>query len=393
MTRAYKFLLRYSEIGLKGKQVFRFEQFLKDNIRQSLERFLSIDKQKIQLHFFQKQGELKIEVKRGEKFETRILEILGKIPGLAWFGSVKTLKPTKLTLTSYTQTLVKAIAKFKDGPIKLEIKRYNKALPFNSQDLFIALAKKSNISNKDFTKVIRILLKETKIELVEYRKGIGGLPVGATGRGIVLLSGGIDSPVAAFLVAKRGIAFDLLHFYPEEATEDKLEKIYKLAQKLAYYNPRARLFLAPTTYLKAWMKHQKLNYKMVIFKRFMLKVALEKALKLYRGKDFALILGDSLGQVASQTLSNVFAINKAVCDKAVILRPLVAYNKTEIIDIAKKIGTYNISILPYQDFCTGLATGTTTRTNLEKLKAFEKNMPVSIIENTVNSIRQVEYGI
>ncbi len=358
-----------------------------------MERFLDIDRQQIQLYFSQKQGELKIKVKKDEEFKARVLDILGKVPGLAWFGSVEILKPRDLTLSSYVQTLVKVFAAFRDKPIKLEINRYNKALPFNSQDLFIALAKKVNISNKNFSKVFRILLKDTKIELVEYNKGIGGLPVGSTGRGIVLLSGGIDSPVAAFLVAKRGIAFDLLHFYPEDVTENKLEKIYKLAQKLAYYNPRTRLFLALTGHLKNWMKQQNLNYKMVIFKRFMLKVALNKALQLYKGKDFALILGDSLGQVASQTLSNIFAINKAVCDKVVILRPLVAYNKTEIVDIAKQIGTYNISILPYQDFCTGLATGTITRTNLEKLYEFEKNMPVSIIENTVSSIRQVEYGI
>lgn len=181
-------------------------------------------------------------------------------------------------------------------------------------------------------------------------KGFGGLPYGCTGKATVLMSGGIDSPVAAFLTARRGVIVDAVYFdSPPYTSERAKQKVFDLAEKIAEYTGTFRLYVVPFTETQLRLYEAAPQDKTTIMlKRAMLKAAEKIALK---NKSLALVTGDSLGQVASQTMEAINAIDSAAANMPV-LRPLCAMDKQEIVDTARKIGTFDISIRPYEDCCT-----------------------------------------
>ena len=186
------------------------------------------------------------------------------------------------------------------------------------------------------------------VYLNEYR-GLGGYPVGTLGHGMLMLSGGIDSPVAGYLAIKRGIKLDLVYFeaIPHTSLEAR-NKVIELAKKLAIYGGEMRLIIVPFTKLQTSIYKNVLeNYPITIMRRMMYRI-MEKLSKRY--KSLAIINGESIGQVASQTLTSMNAINSVT--NMPVIRPVACLDKLEIIDIAKKIDTYDISILPYEDCCT-----------------------------------------
>ncbi len=385
-----KYIIRYSEIGLKGKLVFKFEQFLKLNILQTL-KTLGIN---ATIRFNQKQGILSFTYSNNKlQF---VENALASIPGIAWFGRVYSfLISSDIKLPELTSRICTFLQETFESNVKIEVKRYYKGFSFTSQDIFLHAIQNCPTLDRDAHIIAKIFIYKDNVEIIEYKHGIGGLPVGSSGKGIVLLSGGIDSPVATYLASKRGLALDLLHFYPENATDKELEKIKMLWSVLQKFNPRMKLYLASVKDLKHAMQNTKyLNYKMVLFKRFMVRSAVTLGLKKFK-RDFAIILGDSLGQVASQTLSNLAGVNQVACEYNVpIIRPLIAYNKQEITELARRIGTYEISNLPYQDFCSGLLGGTKTRSNIEKLLEFETNYDISsIIDKTINNIEVIKPNV
>lgn len=186
----------------------------------------------------------------------------------------------------------------------------------------------------------------------EKLKGIGGLPVGTGGRVLSLLSGGIDSPVAAFLMTKRGCNVDLFHMSASHVQELELEQsvIARLARQVSRYAQNCRVYIVPYTYFDLALAGQRSGYEMVLFRRFLMRTA---EIQAQRIKAQALVSGDSLGQVASQTLENLVSVSRAI--DMPIFRPLIGSNKNEIITLARQIGTYEISIEPYKDCCALIA--------------------------------------
>ncbi|MHC4381055.1 MAG: tRNA uracil 4-sulfurtransferase ThiI, partial [Planctomycetota bacterium] len=242
-------------------------------------------------------------------------------------------------------------------PFRITVNRSNKAFPFKSLEIVQALAERLL---PDFP-ALHVDLKHADLDLeIDIREeqalvfarripGPGGLPVGTLGRGMTLLSGGIDSPVAAWMAMKRGLRMEFISFYsfPHVGPQTR-EKIIRLAEKLAEWQPRTILHVVPfSPYQEAIRDACPAPYRTVLYRRAMTRIASRLS---SRRKCKALITGESLGQVASQTMQNIAAIEDA--SKLPILRPLIGMDKIEAIALARRIGTYDLSNLPAPDCCT-----------------------------------------
>ena len=220
---------------------------------------------------------------------------------------------------------------------------------------------------------------------VDKHKGVGGLPVGTGGRLLVLLSGGIDSPVATFLMAKRGCNLDLFHL---TATYSQLREdsspVVRLARQLSRYTLRSRLFMAPATHLELVLSGPTTGYEAILFRRFLVRTGAVLAARLQAR---ALVTGDSLGQVASQTLENLATVYRVT--EIPVFHPLIGFNKQETIDLARRIGTYETSIERYKDCCALLAQSPRTRSESDQLDDLEKRLLPdydSLIERTLEDL-------
>ena len=240
---------------------------------------------------------------------------------------------------------------------KVEVKRSDKKYPVNSMDLRKIFGSfilknisnlKVDVNNPEIIINIEIREKEVLIYF-DGIKGLGGYPVSSLGKGILMLSGGIDSPVAGFLAIKRGVKLEALYFEsPPHTSEAALDKVKKLAQKLAIYNNDIKLHIINFTEIQeAIYKNIPHEYLITIMRRMMYRISAIIA-SCVNAK--VIVNGESIGQVASQTLTSMSAINEVI--KMPVIRPVACFDKLEIIDIAKKIDTYDTSILPYEDCCT-----------------------------------------
>nr|WP_237243905.1 tRNA uracil 4-sulfurtransferase ThiI [Spiroplasma clarkii] len=263
----------------------------------------------------------------------------------------------KETETILEKTL--AIAqKLPTGTFKVEVERKDKSFAIASNDLKIQIA--GNIlRNTEHLKVdvhkplskINVVIKSDGVYIFTSRiNAVKGLPVGVSGKGLSLLSGGIDSPVASYLAMKRGMQVDFLHFMtPPHTTPEALNKVFELAKTLEKYNQSSfALYVCDFAMILRELMHIKdESYRITIMRRIFIRIANQLAEKI---KAKALITGESLGQVASQTIESINVIN--VTSKLPILRPLITYDKEEIITIAQKINTYETSVLPFDDVCS-----------------------------------------
>ena len=199
-------------------------------------------------------------------------------------------------------------------------------------------------------------------------RGIGGLPVETGGRVLGLLSGGIDSPVAAYMMAKRGCHIDLLHITASHIQPADLEcsVVARLAREVSRFSLHTRLYLVPYTYFDLALAGDHAGYELVLFRRFLMRVAEALAERIAAA---VLVTGDSLGQVASQTMENLVSASQHI--SIPILRPLIGFNKQEIIELARRIGTYDISIEPYKDCCSLIGKKPRTKSTHEHLAAME----------------------
>ena len=245
----------------------------------------------------------------------------------------------------------------KFNTFKVEVKRSDKKYPVNSMDLRKMFGSfilknisnlKVDVNNPDIIINIEIRANEVLIYF-DSIKGLGGYPVSSLGKGILMLSGGIDSPVAGFLTIKRGVKLEALYFEsPPHTSEAALDKVKKLAQKLAIYNNDIKLHIINFTEIQeAIYKNIPHEYLITIMRRMMYRIS---AIIASRVNAKVIVNGESIGQVASQTLTSMSAINEVI--KMPVIRPVACFDKLEIIDIAKKIDTYDTSILPYEDCCT-----------------------------------------
>lgn len=360
-------LIHYGEIGTKGKNRVVFENCLIRNISKALgECAKKIRREHGRIIVFEENG--KEEIKRK----------LEKIPGIENFSFAH---ETKLDIEDIKRRALEVAKGKKFTTFKISTKRGNKDFPYSSmqvneivgEEIRKKLRKKVDLRNAELTIFIEIGNRNAYIYTEKY-EGIGGLPVGVEGKVISLLSGGIDSPVASWLMMKRGCNVVFIHFYNEKlvAKPSKAEEIVKKLnesqlESIAYYIPFADLQYEI-------IKEVPAKYRMIVYRRFMAKIANEIA-SIEKAK--AVVTGDSLGQVASQTLENLLCIYDA--SSLPVLSPLIGFDKKEIIEMAKKIGTYEISIKPYEDCCSFMvAKHPATKAKLEEIREMESRIKIDL---------------
>jgi tRNA uracil 4-sulfurtransferase len=289
--------------------------------------------------------------------QSEIVEnILSRLIGISGWAKTTTCEKT---VDSVLACCIEEGKKIKERGIKtfkIEARRTDKSFPLNSYDLCCrageAVLNAVNGLTVDIHNpqdVIRIEIREKAYIYAGSVKGLGGLPVGSAGRGVLLLSGGIDSPVAGFLMAARGMNIDAVHFhaYPYTSNEAK-QKAVRLAEIVSSYCPGIRLFILNFTQIQMRIKENAdSQWLTVLLRMAMMETAEKAALKI---KSKCLITGESLSQVASQTIENLTCTQSRI--KLPVLRPLIGMNKESIIREARRIGTYEISIQPFVDCCT-----------------------------------------
>lgn len=339
-------LIRFGEIFLKGNNRKFFEKKLIENIKTSLKGY--------KYEFKQSQNRYIVEKYDGD-FELEIINRLTKVFGIHSL-SVAAKIPTDFDLIKKT-----ALEFFDDAPVKFRVtvRRADKKIDMTSTEIAADIGA---VILEAFPEAVVELFKFDKELYVDIREngytylftdkisGSGGMPVGCGGRGMCLLSGGIDSPVAAYMMAKRGLALDAVHFHSMPYTSEQAkEKVISLAELTGEYTQGMRLFVVPFTEIQENIhKFCPPEYMVIIMRRFMMRIAEMLAVENDCG---ALITGESLGQVASQTMQSITVTN-AVINRLPVFRPLIGFDKEEIVAIAKKTGTFETSILPYQDCCT-----------------------------------------
>ena len=290
--------------------------------------------------------------------ETKIIEKIKEVFGIHAFSvAYKTDSNLQSIENTINEMLKKEYLDSNEYTFKVETKRSDKNFIYDSQECNHKIGGyilknfknlKVDVHNPNIIVHVEIRNDYSYVYLNEYH-GIGGYPVGTLGKGILMLSGGIDSPVAGYLALKRGIKLDLVYFeaIPHTSLEAR-NKVINLAKKLAIYGGEMKLIIIPFTKLQEEIyRNVAENYPITIMRRMMYRIMEKLSI---RFKNLAIINGESVGQVASQTLSSMKAINSVT--NFPVIRPVACFDKLEIIDIAKKIDTYDISILPYEDCCT-----------------------------------------
>lgn len=365
-------LIRYGEIALKGKNRRSFEEQLIRNIRPLLSEF---PKAKLRRSY----NQLYV-VLNGEPYEP-IVEKLQKVFGIQSM-SVALKSENELEKMQQTALAALELAGNNIKTFKISARRKFKQFPIDSQKLNHLLG---SYILKNY-KNIEVDVHHPEVELrVEVKSdgtyvsskqipGAGGLPVGSSGKVALMLSGGIDSPVAGYLALKRGVTLEAIHFHsPPYTSERARQKVEDLASVLATYGLEVNLHIVPFTLIQQEIKrHVPDDYSMTIMRRMMLRIAEQIARK--RGA-LAIVTGESIGQVASQTIESMHTINAVTTMP--VLRPLVTMDKLEIMKIAKQINTYDISIRPYEDCCTiFLPTNPVTKPKLERAIAYEETLRI-----------------
>ena len=378
------FLVHYGELGLKGLNQPDFEKRLTHNMWVALEE---LGERKIRRFY----GYMLVGV--GDEVETAEVERrLAAIFGIAYFAPVfkvshemkaireAALRSAREAITAETSFAVLTRRSDKSFPVSsMEVSRLVGA------DIVAATGAPVDLEDPDVT--VDIQIYRAGVFVFNHRvAGAGGLPVGTGGRVITLLSGGIDSPVAAHRLLKRGCKVDFVHFHLLRANEVQNSKAIKLARKvLEPHRLPANLYLAPAHPFQMEMLGHDSRVELVVFRRFILRFAAELA---RRRRGLALVTGDNLGQVASQTLKNLYVTGRAV--EMPVLRPLVSFDKQEIINLAKKIGTYNLSIQPYKDPCSFQADNPATWAKMEEVLALEEQLDFdAILEETWEQLVEV----
>ena len=338
-------LIKYGELTTKKANRNLFINILTQNIKNSLKNYkIKLTKNRVRMF---------IEVENDNELE-EIIEKLTKIFGI---HSIVICYKTNNNIENIKNNILEITKNIDFKTFKVVTKRSNKEFPIKSMDFNniiggLLLKNKPNIKvdvhNPDYTLKIEIRENNTYIYAKEI-EAAGGYPVGVAGKGILMLSGGIDSPVAGYMAMKRGIKLECLYFEsPPHTSPQALNKVKQLVEILSEYQPDIKLHIINFTNIQENIyKNINPNYMITIMRRMMYRIA-DKIRE--KNKALVIIDGESVGQVASQTLNSMYVINDVTTTP--IIRPVACLDKIEIIEIAKKINTYETSILPYEDCCT-----------------------------------------
>lgn len=343
-------LLRFGDLILKGKNQKQFIQKVKDLLLEKTAMFpieYTFQHDRIYLTF---PDSIPVE---------SVFKQLSYVTGLHSYSVVHKCEKDLATIATQAIPFLQQVIQAKQTPFKVESKRADKGFPLTSQEISKELSKlilrevpllKVDIHDPVVTLEVEIR-QEAAYFYVSKETGAGGFPVGIGGKGLVLLSGGIDSPVAAYLAMKKGLAIDCIHFESTPLTAiESVQKVIDLTQILARYAPNStiRLHLVPFEEIHTLiLQHIPEAYIVTIMRRMMVRIASAIAKQHHLQ---ALINGESLGQVASQTIESLETIYQV--SQSLVLRPLITYDKNEILALARKLETYPISVRPFEDCCT-----------------------------------------
>ena len=373
------FLIKYAEIGVKGKNRYLFEDALVKQIHHRLKNLEG------KFEVTKEAGRIYAEASEDFDYD-EVIDALQHV-----FGIVGICPMVRIEDNGYEDLKAQVVKYIDDAyedkhfTFKVVARRANKQYPVVSDQI-----------NRDLGEVILNAFPETKVNVhtpdvllrVEVRHkinifsetipGPGGMPIGTAGRAMLLLSGGIDSPVAGWMIAKRGVTIDATYFHaPPYTSERAKQKVVDLAKLVAKYTGPIRLNIINFTDIQLYIYDQCPHDELtIIMRRYMMKIA-ETIAK--ENDCLALVTGESIGQVASQTMQSL-AVTNEVCELPV-MRPLIAFDKQDIVDISLKIGTYETSVLPYEDCCTiFVAKHPVTKPSLKKIKNSEKKLDEKIDE-------------
>ena len=367
----------FGEIFLKGRNRNTFYKTAINNIKRNI-RDIGYD------DMFQESSKLYIKADR-DKFD-RLIKEIKKVFGIVYISEVVRCEKTVEDISKTSIDLVKYYDFDKDMTFKVESKRTDKSFALTSPKLSAKiggdiLGKYNGLSvdihDPDFTVFIDV--KSKAYIYIKRVEGLGGLPLGSGGEGLLLLSGGIDSPVAGFLMAKRGMNINAIHFHSYPFTSKRAhQKAMDLAKILSAYTGKMTVYSVNLAEIyKAISKNCPRRETTILSRRFMIRIA-NKISEKYSYQ--ALITGESLGQVASQTIESVSVINDS--SKLPILRPLIAMDKKDIIEISEKIDSYEKAIEPYDDCCSIFAPDSpVTKPKLKYIEKSEENLDIEELEN------------
>lgn len=364
-------IIRYGELSLKGKNRNRFIDRLYTNVREKLQPFervhvkKSFDRMYVHLN--------------GLPYES----VIGPLQDVFGIQTLSVAVKTEPTLEEMEKGALAAVCEVGNArTFKISAKRINKEYPIHSQQLNQKLGAyvlqngdgiKVDVHHPDVNLRVEVKKEASYITGIEF-PGAGGLPVGVGGKVILMLSGGIDSPVAAYLMMKRGAVVEALHFHsPPYTSERAKQKVEDICKALTEFNSTIRLHVVHFSQVQEAINQSVPdNYRMTIMRRIMLRIAKRMAEK---NNALAVATGESLGQVASQTLESMNTINEVT--NLPVLRPVLAMDKTEITDLSKRIGTYEISIRPYEDCCTVFVPAAPiTKPTRDRAEKFERNLAI-----------------
>lgn len=364
----HEILIRYGEISTKGKNRKQFISRLRENLR-----FVFQDVTDLRI----RSEHDRMYLRSSHEHEMAILlERLPRVFGIQSFSPVAECKTDLEEMKALAVKIVEGID-YKGKTFKVNVRRAYKKFELDTYELNRDLAghvlttlpgMTVQMKNPEIELVVEVRENGTYM-MVEKIPGATGLPVGSNGKALLLLSGGIDSPVAAHFIMKRGVRIEAIHFFSPPFTSDQsLEKVKDLCQQISQFGGKVRLHIIPFTEIQQTIQQNvPENVTMTSTRRMMMKIS-DLVRKEIDAK--VLVTGENLGQVASQTLESLAAINDVTTTP--ILRPLITYDKLEIIDIAQKIGTYETSIRPYEDCCTVFTPASPkTKPKIDKMNYYE----------------------
>lgn len=377
----------FGEIFLKGRNRNVFYKTATNNIKRNIRDIGYED-------MYSESSKLYIKADR--KDFDRLTEEIKKVFGIVYISEVVKCEKNLEDISKTSKELIKYYEKEEDLTFKVESKRTDKSFPLTSPELNAKIGAdilkeyndiKVDIHNPDFTVFIDV--KSSAYIYIKRTRGLGGLPLGSSGEGLLLLSGGIDSPVAGFMMAKRGMNINAIHFHSYPFTSKRAhQKAMDLAKILSKYTGKMTVYSINLAEIyKAISKNCPRRETTILSRRFMMRIA-SKISEQYEYQ--ALITGESLGQVASQTVESMSVINES--SKYPILRPLIAMDKKDIIEISEKIGSYEKAIEPYDDCCSIFAPDSpVTKPKLKYIEKSEENLDIESLEDeAINNMEIIE---
>lgn len=370
-----KILIRYGDLNMKGRNRSQFEKRMLQQLQLALHSF-------DRLKYVKTFGRLAVSL-NGEPYEP-IAERIKDVFGIWSFSPVVSVEPKLEAIQEAALALMKSLDK-EPATFKVSAKRGWKSFPNNSQEMnhlvgsyVLRAIPELKVNVREPEVDLRVdIQQEAAYVFSEVVLGAGGFPFGSNGKAMLLLSGGIDSPVAGWMAMRKGLEIEAVHFHSYPFTSDKAkEKVIDLARRLSYYaGAPFKLHLVPFTDIQTTLVEAKQeNYMITLMRRAMLRITERIAEKQNAG---GIVTGESLGQVASQTLPSMDVIGRAT--ELPLLKPLIMMDKQEIINEAERIGTFATSILPYEDCCT-----------IFSPKSPTTNPKLNIVERTESAIRQLD---